>query len=64
MDDVDQRQEPYILCGVVDNPQCVKAVQFILSYPLSLLAWRVDMHEIAVCSGLAAAYQLGAEYVT
>ena len=22
------------------------------------------MHEIAVCSGLAAAYQLGAEYVT
>ena len=24
----------------------------------------VDMHEIAVCSGLAAAYQLGAEYVT
>lgn len=59
MDDVLERKEPHNVCGsflILDRA-------LMVSYDRYAGAWSVlNMHELAVTSGFAAAYQLGAEY--
>lgn len=52
--------EPHAFCGCLDDPQCV---YFPFETGCSAHA-PTDMHEIAVVSGFAAAYQLGAPFVS
>lgn len=60
-DDVHQRQEPYLVCGLVDLGSTFKWISPLISINADVEPTQ-NMHELACVSGIAAAYRLGADY--